>query len=400
MSKFSTNNPFVTCISLRRKNCAFEHSVSFADAYANKVISALNVAEAFISRNLEVESLEEEFQLDFARNLFDEMPRRTVVSWNTVISGYSKWWQYYEALKLTYFMHSSNIKLNETTFSTTLSVCARSQSVCEGEELHCLVLKSGFERFELLGSALLYLYASCIDIEGAKRVFDELHGENGLLWSLMLVQCNLMSDAFDVFNKMPSRDVMVWTTLISGYARSEDGCEWALELFRRMRGSGEVKPIEFTLASSLQEAEEFIKAMPIEADGVVWGALLSACWFWTKMELIGRVAEKIFNLDPKAVSAHVILSNTHSILGKWGEKMNVRKRLRTLGIKKAPGCSWIELESNVHVFSVEDRTHPHCNAIYATLEHLTPNINSLQYDFYFGFKSIVEADFFKAKYPY
>nr|POF12257.1 pentatricopeptide repeat-containing protein [Quercus suber] len=62
--------------------------------------------------------------------------------------------------------------------------------------------------------------------------------------------------------------------------------------------------------------------MPIEADGVVWGALLSACWFWTKMELIGRVAEKIFNLDPKAVSAHVILSNMHSILGKWGEKMN------------------------------------------------------------------------------
>ena len=82
------------------------------------------------------------------------------------------------------------------------------------------------------------------------------------------------------------------------------------------------------------------------------------------MELIGRVAEKIFNLDPKAVSAHVILSNMHSILGKWGEKMNARKRLWGLGIKKAPGCSWIELESNVHVFSVEDRTHPHCNAIY------------------------------------
>ena len=121
------------------------------------------------------------------------------------------------------------------------------------------------------------------------------------------------------------------------------------------------------------------------------------------MELIGSVVEKIFNLDPKAVSAHVILSNMHSILGKWGEKMNVRKRLRSLGMRKDPGvgCSWIELESEVHVFSVEDRTHPHCNVIYATLEHLTSNINSLvQYDFYFGFKSIVEADFFKAKYPY
>uniref|UniRef100_A0A2N9GLW5 DYW domain-containing protein n=1 Tax=Fagus sylvatica TaxID=28930 RepID=A0A2N9GLW5_FAGSY len=678
-------------------------------------------------------------QLDVARNLFDEMPKQTVVSWNTMISGYSKWGRYYEALKLTSTMHNSNIKLNDTTFSTTLSVCAHSGSVCEGKELHCLVLKSGLERFELVGSALLYFYASCIEIEGAKQVFDELHCENELLWSLMLVgyvQCNLMSEALDVFNKMPSRDVVAWTTLISGYARSEDGCEWALELFRRMRGSGEVVPNEFTLdcviracgrlgsltegrinhgllikygfefdhsiasaliefycdceaiddakrvydwmgnpglnasnsligglifmgriedaelifsrlveknpvsynlmikgyamsgqvkeserlfkrmtqrtivslntmifvysrngeidkalklfeetkgernpvtwnsmmsgysqnhqheeafklyltmhrllinhtrstfsalfhactclgslqlgqslhahviktpfesnayvgtslvdmyskcgsipdaqksfssisspnvvawtalingyahhglgseaillfedmlkqgvvpnggtfvgilsacgraglvdegmrlfhimqncygvtptlehyacvvdllgrSGHLQEAEEFIKAMPIEADVVVWGALLSACWFWMKMELIGRVAEKIFSLDPKAVSAHVILSNMHSILGKWGEKMNVRKRLRGLGLKKDPGCSWIELESSVHVFYVENRTHPDCNAIYATLEHLTSNINSIvQFDFYFGSTSIVVADFF------
>ena len=54
-------------------------------------------------------------------------------------------------------------------------------------------------------------------------------------------------------------------------------------------------------------------------------------------------------------------------------------RKRSLGLRKATGCSWIELESDVHVFFVEDRTHPHCNAIYATLEHLTSNINSLQW---------------------
>ncbi|KAK7857250.1 pentatricopeptide repeat-containing protein [Quercus suber] len=61
------------------------------------------------------------------------------------------------------------------------------------------------------------------------------------------VQCNLMSETLHEFNKMPYRDVMAWTTLISGYARSEYGNEWALELFRRMRGSGEVEPNEFTL---------------------------------------------------------------------------------------------------------------------------------------------------------
>jgi pentatricopeptide repeat protein len=61
------------------------------------------------------------------------------------------------------------------------------------------------------------------------------------------VRCNLMSEALDVFKRMPYRDVVAWTTLISGYMRREDGCERALELFRRMRGSSDVMPNEFTL---------------------------------------------------------------------------------------------------------------------------------------------------------
>ena len=69
-----------------------------------------------VSTNISITKYCKNGQLNFARNLFDEMPRRTVVSWNTMISGYSKWWQYYEALKLTSIMHGSNIKLNETTF--------------------------------------------------------------------------------------------------------------------------------------------------------------------------------------------------------------------------------------------------------------------------------------------
>jgi pentatricopeptide repeat protein len=104
-------------------------------------------------------------QLDIARKLFDEMPERTVVSWNTMVSGYSKWGKYDEALKLASTMHHSNMKLNEITFSTILSACAHLESVYEGKELHCLVLKSGFDRFELLSSALLYFYANCTEIE-------------------------------------------------------------------------------------------------------------------------------------------------------------------------------------------------------------------------------------------
>ncbi|VVA11193.1 PREDICTED: pentatricopeptide, partial [Prunus dulcis] len=189
-------------------------------------------------------------QLDVARKVFDEMPIRTVVSWNAMVSGYSKWGRFSEALSLVSIMHHGNVRLNETTFLTTLGVCARSGSLSEGRELHCSVLKTGTECFELVGSSLLHFYSNCLKIEDAKRVFDELRGGNELLWSLMLVgyvQCNLMGDAMELFLKMPKWDVVAWTTLISGYAKNEDGCERALELFQWMRGSGEVGPNEFTL---------------------------------------------------------------------------------------------------------------------------------------------------------
>ncbi|KAH7529026.1 hypothetical protein FEM48_Zijuj05G0139900 [Ziziphus jujuba var. spinosa] len=194
--------------------------------------------------------------LDTARALFDEMPYRTFVSWNTMISGYSKWGRYDDALSLVSVMHRSNIRLDETTFSTTLSACARSRSLDDGKVAHCLILKSGFESFELVGSALLYFYSTSFQIENAKRVFDELYAGNDVLWTLMLVgyvQCNLLSDAMDVFVKMPKRDVVAWTTLISGYSKSGfGGCEKALELFRWMRRDGEVMPNEFTFDSVIR----------------------------------------------------------------------------------------------------------------------------------------------------
>ncbi|GMH18363.1 hypothetical protein Nepgr_020204 [Nepenthes gracilis] len=203
-----------------------------------------------IARNIDIDYFAKSGQLEVARSLFDEMPTRTVVTWNTMISGYAKWGSYTEALNLVSSMHCSSTKLNETTFSTVLSLCSHSQSLTSGRQIHCLLLKFGAERFDLVGSGLLYFYASCFNIHDARCVFDGLHESNPLVWSLMVVgcvKCNLMDDALDVFMKMPSRDVVSWTTLISGYSKSAEGCEKALQLFKMMRENDDVRPNEFTL---------------------------------------------------------------------------------------------------------------------------------------------------------
>lgn len=81
------------------------------------------------------------------------------------------------------------------------------------------------------------------------------------------------------------------------------------------------------------------------------------------------------NFEPKPTSAFVILSNMNAVLGKWGEKRELKKRLMTLVMTKVHGCSWIDLNSRVHVLSVEDKVHPHSRAIYVTLEYLMENVN-------------------------
>lgn len=53
----------------------------------------------------------------------------------------------------------------------------------------------------------------------------------------------------------------------------------------------------------------------------------------------------------------------------------MRNGLRDLKAKMDPGCCCIKMKSGLHVFLVEDRTHPLYTVIYNTLEHLTANAN-------------------------
>ncbi|XP_071732617.1 pentatricopeptide repeat-containing protein At2g22070-like [Rutidosis leptorrhynchoides] len=201
------------------------------------------------STNMAITSHSRNGKLDIARKVFDEMPQRTVVSWNTMISAYTKWGMYDEALNILSSMHSDSVKLNDATLCSGLSACARLHLFHSCKQLHGLVLKCGFESYKRVGSVLLYFYANCFAIQEARKVFDILHKENDLVWSMMVVcyvHCNMLDDAMKVFKKVPARDTVAWTALISGFSKIDGGFKKALELFCLMRRTGETKPNEFT----------------------------------------------------------------------------------------------------------------------------------------------------------
>eukprot|EP01018_Ginkgo_biloba_P001571 Gb_40472 [translate_table: standard] len=320
-----------------------------------------------------------------ARDLFDKMDQRNVVSWTTMIAGYAQNGHGEEALKLFRQMRLAGVKPNLKTFASVLPACANLAALEHGMEIHEHLLRSGFQSDVFVESALVDMYAKCGSIEKARILFDNMH----------------------------ERNAISWTAMIGGYAMHGRGKE-ALKLFEQMQQSG-MKPNHITLvcvlsacchagllkegrqyfyhmsqyynitpvmehyvcmvdlfgrAGHLDEAHDFINKMPIQPDATVWSCLLGACRIHNNIELGEQVAERLFELNPQNSSPYVLLSNIYAAAGRWDDTENVRKMMKDRGVKKTPGCSWIEVNKQVHTFLVGDTSHSQTEQIYAEVERL------------------------------
>eukprot|EP01018_Ginkgo_biloba_P013169 Gb_21054 [translate_table: standard] len=320
-----------------------------------------------------------------ARDVFDKMHQRNVVSWTAMIAGYVQNGQAVEALHVFQQMQLSGVKPDLNTFASVLPACANLAALEQGMEIHECLTKSGFVSDVFVDNALIDMYAKCGSIEKARNLFDKMH----------------------------HRDVVSWTTIIAGYAMHGHSKE-ALKLFEQMQLSG-MKPNHITLvcvlsacchaglvdkgwqyfdwmseyyhitptmkhyvcmvdllgrAGHLDKAKHFINKMPIEPDAIVWSCLLGACKIHNNIELGEYVAELLFELDPKNAAPYVLLSNIYAAAGRWEDSENVRRMMKDKKVKKKPGCSWIEVNKQVHAFVVGDRSHPQTQKIYTKLDRL------------------------------
>ncbi|KAL0449843.1 UNVERIFIED_CONTAM: Pentatricopeptide repeat-containing protein [Sesamum latifolium] len=216
----------------------------------------------------------------------------------------------------------------------------------------------------------------------------------------MYMKCGSVEDGSRVFRNMIERDGVSFNAMIVGYAQNGQGTE-ALQLFKEMLDSGE-KPDHVTMigvlcacshaglveeglqyfdsmskryglkpqkdhytcmvdllgrAGRLVEAKNLILSMPIPPDSVVWGSLLAACKVHRDIDLGNFVAEKLLEIDPANSGPYVLLSNMYAELGRWRDVTRVRKLMKQRSVVKQPGCSWIEVGSQMNIFMVKDTRH-------------------------------------------
>eukprot|EP01018_Ginkgo_biloba_P022394 Gb_02038 [translate_table: standard] len=332
--------------------------------------------------------------MESAQQVFGNMFQRDVITWNAMIAGYALNGHCGMALKLIHEMQMADMKPNPITIASVLPACGYVATLQQGKEIHNFIVRTEFELDIFVGSALVDMYAKCGSIKDARKVFDQ----------------------------MSERDVVSWTAMISGYAIHGHG-EDALILFCQLQHEG-LKPdqITFTAVLSacshaglvdegwqyfhsisqdygmtpsvehyacmvdllgrsghLDAAHNFIKSMPLEPNASVWGALLGACRVCCNIELGEQVAEYLFELEPDNTGNYMLLSNTYATGGRWDGVEKMRLMIKDKGLKRRPGCSWIQVNNRIHMFLVGDRSHPQTDKIYATLQRLASQMREAGY---------------------
>lgn len=190
--------------------------------------------------------------IEFARRLFEQMPKRDAVSWNAMIAGLAQHGNGQEALDHFEQMKQEGLKPDQFTFSCVLSVCSSLTNLSLGKEVHRQIRKAGFESERIVVNALIDMYAKCGSMQEAQNLFYEMGMRDEISWTAMIAGCarhQCGKEALELFGHMPERDVFSWTAIIQGHTQRGQHKE-ALELFQDMQCEG-VNPNEFTFGTIL-----------------------------------------------------------------------------------------------------------------------------------------------------
>lgn len=330
--------------------------------------------------------------LDNALGVFDEMPTRDLVVWNSIIGGFAQNSDGNEALNLFKRMKRAGFLADQATLTSVLRACTGLALLELGRQVHVHVLK--FDQDLILNNALIDMYCKCGSLEDANSAFSRMVEKDVISWSTMvagLAQNGYSRQALELFESMKesgSRPNYI-TVLGVLFACSHAGLvEKGWYYFRSMKKLFGVDPgrehygclIDLLgRAGRLDEAVKLIHEMECEPDSVTWRTLLGACRVHRNVDLAIYAAKKIIELEPEDAGTYILLSNIYANTQRWEDVAEVRKTMTNRGIRKTPGCSWIEVDKQIHVFILGDTSHPKIEEIVQRLNDLIERVMGVGY---------------------
>ncbi|XP_057956841.1 pentatricopeptide repeat-containing protein At4g14050, mitochondrial [Malania oleifera] len=176
-----------------------------------------------------------------ARQVFDGIPHRDLVSWASILTAHNHANLPHIALSIfPNMLTHDGLQPDHFVLASLVKACSNLGAIKQGKQVHAHFAVSPFHDDDVVKSSLVDMYAKCGLSDNARSVFDSIFRKNLVSWTAMIsgyARSGQKSDAMELFHRIPVKNLFSWTALISGLAQSGNWSD-AFYLFMEMRREG------------------------------------------------------------------------------------------------------------------------------------------------------------------
>ncbi|KAF2299394.1 hypothetical protein GH714_031820 [Hevea brasiliensis] len=299
--------------------------------------------------------------ISYARQVFNQLRNRDLVSWTSMMRGYIQHGQANESIDLFRLIQREKVEHDSVALTILLQAFCQLGHLSLAKEVHCHLYRAFFKRDIPVINSLITTYAKCGKLNMARNLFENATKKCTTSWNAMIAAYGMHGDcvnALKLFAHMKEENIepdeVTFTSLLAACSRSglvEDG----LHTFRSMTEEYSIKPCEehfsclvdlLSRAGKLEEAYNLVKFLPSRQRAQALGALLAACRVHRNTEMGEMIGKNLLDLEPENASAYILVSNLYADGGKWDVAAKIRSMTKEKGLRRTHGYSLIELNEH------------------------------------------------------
>ncbi|CAA6655865.1 unnamed protein product [Spirodela intermedia] len=343
--------------------CRSIHSVATRRGFESNMVVVNTILDAYCKCGL----------VGLASRLFGAMNDRNLISWSTMMMGFSDSGQPDEAVSLFGDMMLADVRPNSVILLSILQACSALVEIKLLRSIHGVAFRNGLTGELAVGTALLDAYAKCGEIESSSNAMIAALGVNGR-----------PRETLALFREMEFRGVkpneVTVLSLLSACSHGgmvEEGLSCFGDVFSRYSLSPSPEHYSCLVdmlarAGDVGGAWKVIEELPVglTVGAAAWGSLLSACRSHGHWELGERALSRVVELEQSEASGYLLASNMYAMGGEKRASARMRMMVKERGLRVAPGFSSVSLDRRLHRFVAGDDSHPRSVEIRSTVGHL------------------------------
>ncbi|KAF7811198.1 pentatricopeptide repeat-containing protein [Senna tora] len=323
--------------------------------------------------------------LDQSIVLFNKMSERDLVSWNAIIAGYAQNGYICKALFLFNEMRKDCLTPDSITIISLVQGCASLGALHFGKWIHSHVIRNSPRPCILVDTALVDMYCKCGDLDTAQSCFNEMTSQDLVSWGAIIAGYGYHGKgetALRLYSEFLRRGMkpnhVIFLSVLSSC--SHNGLiDQGLNIYQSMSEDFGIAPnLEhhacvvdlLSRAGRVEEAYNLYKKTFPKPMLDVLGILLDACRANGKSELGDTIAKDVLMLRPTNAGNYVQLAHCYASTNNWEGVGEAWTHMRSLGLKKIPGWSFIDIHGTITTFFTDHNSHPQFQDIVLTLNIL------------------------------